>query len=160
MTSISCQSAKEYPRSISYFTGQENPVSVSSIQQFAQYPAKPWSSLPQDNVDTKCFHGFQKTLYKFVGPIVILSRCPAMLLMTEDWCRLLYLFLSVMTEGSLDHGLEMKYADIRTSSISTHHDSCRSIGSNSGCQDYWQQLTFSHSQNWPFCLMKYGQTWQ
>lgn len=35
----------------------------------------------------------------------------------------------VSHDWSLDHGLETKYADICTSTISTHHDWCRSISS-------------------------------
>lgn len=124
---------KKYPHSTNYFTGQENPVYISFIWQFARFPAKPWSSLPQNNVDTKSFYGFWKTLYKFMGPIVITSLCLAMVLMTEAWHRLLYLFLSVMTEDSLDHGLDSMYAHVHTSTISTHHDSCGSSSWNGSC---------------------------
>lgn len=46
----------------------------------------------RDNTDTKSFYGFWKMLHKLMGSVVLSPLHLAMVLRTEAWYRLLYLF--------------------------------------------------------------------
>lgn len=72
---------EKYPHLISCFTGQENPVFIFYILQFAQFPAELWSWAvsPQDNTDTKSFS-------------VIFGKC-----YTSWWDLLYYLAISIVS---------------------------------------------------------------